>query len=47
MVNEIAIILLTLSIAITNMSIYRLMRRMEQMEMRYIERLLNTGAKKD
>lgn len=42
MVNEWTMIFLSLSIVITNMGIYRLMRRMESMEMSYIEMLLNS-----
>lgn len=36
-----AIILLSLSMLMTNCSIYRLMRRMEQMELRFMEKLPN------
>lgn len=37
----IPIILLSLAVVLTNHNIYRLMRRMEQIELRYIDRLLN------
>lgn len=45
MLTDTIFILLALSIVVTNASIHRLMRRMESMEMSYIEMLLN--SKKD
>lgn len=44
--TEGAIIFLTLATLVTNCSIYKLMRRMEQMELRYMEKLLNSTEQK-